>query len=130
MTEPDELSIISDGKTVWIYTPMVEQVSAMWLKNIPDNRLLLLLTDNHSEMWDIYQVTNTNNTFHLKPTTHAGQQFDITVKPNGIITNFKIVEEDGQYSIYTFSQQRIGPVDKNKFIFHLPKGVTLDDQRQ
>lgn len=129
MNEPDETSIISDGKSMWVYTPAVEQVSVMDLKKAVDNRLMLLITDSHNAIWNVYNVTRKQDSFTLKPTDESNQYFVISVLPTGMIANFTIVEEDGQRSFYDLSSQKLGKVDLNKFKFMPPAGVTIDDQR-
>ncbi|MWP48364.1 MULTISPECIES: outer membrane lipoprotein chaperone LolA [unclassified Gilliamella] len=129
MNEPDETSIISDGKNMWVYTPAVQQVSVMDLKKAVDNRLMLLITDSHNSIWDAYHVTRKQNSFTLKATDGSNQDFVISVLPTGMISNFTIIEEDGQRSFYDLSHQKLGKVDLNKFKFTPPAGVTVDDQR-
>lgn len=129
MEEPDEVSIISDGKTVWMYTVLLEQVTAMNLKDLADNRLLLLMTSNNSKAWQYYQITRKGDQFFLKPKNNQGQRFEITVANNGILASFAVIEEDGQRSFYQFSHQKQVKLDNALFTFTLPEGVTLDDQR-
>ncbi|SCB85224.1 outer membrane lipoprotein chaperone LolA [Gilliamella intestini] len=129
MNEPDETSIISDGKNMWVYTPAVQQVSVMDLKKAIDNRLMLLITDSHNSIWNAYNVTRKQNSFTLKATDGSNQDFVISVLPTGMISNFTIIEEDGQRSFYDLSHQKLGKVDLNKFKFTPPAGVTIDDQR-
>ncbi|OCG18576.1 MULTISPECIES: outer membrane lipoprotein chaperone LolA [unclassified Gilliamella] len=129
MNEPDETSIISDGKNIWVYTPSVQQVSVMDLKKAIDNRLMLLITNSHNPIWDIYNVTRKQDSFTLKPTDGSNQDFIISVLPTGIISNFTIIEEDGQRSFYNLSHQTLGKVSLEKFQFMPPSGVTIDDQR-
>ena len=104
MTEPDETSIISDGKNMWVYTPAVEQVSVMSLKKMVDNRLMLLITDSHNPIWNTYTVTRKQDSFTLKPTDGSNQDYVISVLPTGMISNFTIIEEDGQRSFYDLSK--------------------------
>ncbi|OCG01467.1 outer membrane lipoprotein chaperone LolA [Gilliamella sp. wkB112] len=129
INEPDETSIISDGKNMWVYTPAVEQVSVMDLKKTVDNRLMLLITDSHNPIWNVYQVTRKQDSFTLKPTDGSNQDFIISVLPTGMIANFTIIEEDGQRSFYDLSRQQLGKVELSKFNFKPPVGVTIDDQR-
>ena len=129
MTEPDETSIISDGTNMWVYTPAVEQVSVMSLKKAVDNRLMLLITDSHNPIWNAYHVTRKQDSFTLKPTDGSNQDFIISVLPTGMISNFTIIEEDGQRSFYDLSRQSLGKVAIDKFKFIPPAGVTIDDQR-
>ncbi|OCG25669.1 outer membrane lipoprotein carrier protein LolA [Gilliamella sp. HK2] len=129
MNDPDVTSIISDGENLWVYTPAVEQVSVMSLKKAVDNRLMLLISDSHNPIWNAYNVTRKQNSFTLKPTDGSNQDFVISVLPTGMISNFTIIEEDGQRSFYDLSHQVLGKVDLNKFKFTPPTGVTIDDQR-
>jgi outer membrane lipoprotein carrier protein len=129
MNDPDVTSIISDGENLWVYTPAVEQVSVMSLKKAVDNRLMLLISDSHNPIWNAYNVTRKQNLFTLKPTDGSNQDFVISVLPTGMISNFTIIEEDGQRSFYDLSHQVLGKVDLNKFKFTPPTGVTIDDQR-
>jgi len=129
LTEPDETSIISDGTNMWVYTPAVEQVSVMSLKKAVDNRLMLLITDSHNPIWNAYHVTRKQDSFTLKPTDGSNQDFIISVLPTGMISNFTIIEEDGQRSFYDLSRQSLGKVAIDKFKFTPPAGVTIDDQR-
>ncbi len=41
---PDESLLVSDGKTVWYYSPFVEQVTAMWLMDATEQTPFVLLT--------------------------------------------------------------------------------------
>ncbi|KFA59768.1 outer membrane lipoprotein carrier protein LolA [Gilliamella sp. wkB18] len=129
MTEPDETSVISDGKNLWVYTPAVEQVSVMDLKKVVDNRLMLLITDSHNSIWNAYTVTRKQDLFTLKSNDGTNQNFVISVLPTGMISNFTIIEEDGQRSFYDLSHQQLGKVDLKKFQFIPPVGIEIDDQR-
>ncbi len=132
MTSPDESVLISDGNTLWYYSPFVEQVTASWLKNTATNTPFMLITRNHSEDWKQYNFSQQGNDFSLTPklTESYLRQFKITVTPEGVISSFTVVEQDGQRSVYQLKGQKNGPVDATKFTFTPPKGVTLDDQRQ
>lgn len=129
MTEPDETVIISDSKDLWLYMPMVEQVTVMPLNQAVDNRLLLLITDSQSAVWHDYQVERKQNTFTLKPTDNSNGYFILSVLPTGMIADFTIVEGDGQHSDYQLSHQTLGKVDMQHFKFTIPNNVTVDDQR-
>lgn len=129
MKTPDEISIISDGQTVWMYTVMLEQVTAMNLKDVADNRLLVLITDNKNSAWQHYMVTNKGDRFILHPKNDNEQSFEIVINNKGILKSFTVIEEDGQQSFYQFSHQKLVNVPSEKFKFVLPYGVTVDDQR-
>lgn len=129
MEDPDRISIVSDGKTVWMYTPELEQVTAMNLSDLVDNRVLLLLTSNNTKVWQSYQVQKQGDHFTLVPVNKQGQHFEISIDSHGKLSSFAIIEEDGQRSFYQFSHQKMGVLARRLFVFHVPKGVTVDDQR-
>lgn len=129
LNQPDKTTIVSDGKDIWIYMPEVEQVTVMSLKQAVDNRLLLLITDSKSEVWQDYQVEQNEDSFTLKPINATQQSYIIRVLATGIIVDFTIVEEDGQQSFYQLSHQKLGQIDSKKFIFTVPDDVIIDDQR-
>jgi len=132
MTLPDESVLISDGKTLWFYNPFVEQVSASWLKDATGNTPFMLIARNQNSDWQQYNITQKGDSFSLTPKSADGnlKRFDINVSPNGIITQFSAVEQDGQRSSYTLKNPQTGAIPADKFTFTPPTGVTVDDQRQ
>ncbi|MQL48465.1 outer membrane lipoprotein chaperone LolA [Photorhabdus khanii] len=132
MTSPDESVLVSDGKTLWFYNPFVEQVTANWLKDATGNTPFMLITRNDAKDWSQYKISQKGNDFELMPNNINGnlKRFFITVTADGTIQKFSAVEQDGQKSIYQLKGQQNTHVDAAKFSFTLPKGVTLDDQRQ
>lgn len=131
MTSPDEIVMVSDGKTLWFYNPFVEQATANWLKNATGNTPFMLITRNSAADWRQYNVKQQGDSFSLVSKSDNGnlKQFTIKVTANGTIEGFTAVEQDGQRSAYELKSQKNGPVEEAKFHFTLPKGVTLDDQR-
>ncbi|WP_434525311.1 outer membrane lipoprotein chaperone LolA [Photorhabdus asymbiotica] len=132
MTSPDESVLVSDGKTLWFYNPFVEQVTATWLKDATGNTPFMLITRNDAKEWSQYKIIQKGNDFKLTPNNANGnlKRFFITVTADGTIQKFSAVEQDGQKSTYQLKGQQNTYVDAAKFSFTLPKGVTLDDQRQ
>ncbi|OOE96345.1 outer membrane lipoprotein chaperone LolA [Salinivibrio sp. IB643] len=130
-TSPDETIMISDGETLWYYSPFVEQVTAMWLEEATAQTPFVLLTRNQPSDWQDYQITQEGNTFTLTPkTTGTIGQFDVTVKPDGTLTGFRVVEQDGQQSQFALSQFSRQTPDADLFSFTPPESVMVDDQRQ
>ncbi|WP_187202429.1 outer membrane lipoprotein chaperone LolA [Sodalis-like endosymbiont of Proechinophthirus fluctus] len=132
MTAPDESVLVSDGKTLWFYNPFVEQVTANWLKNTTGNTPFMLITRNSAADWSQYNVKQQGDNFSLVPKSDNSnlKQFTIKVTANGTIEGFTAVEQDGQCSAYELKRQKNSSMEDAKFHFTLPKGVTLDDQRQ
>ncbi|PSW03667.1 outer membrane lipoprotein chaperone LolA [Photobacterium lipolyticum] len=128
---PDENILISDGKTLWYYSPFIEQVTAMWLKDATEQTPFVLLTRNSDSDWAHYNVAQTSDTFTLTPkdSTSSMGKFVVTVAKSGEVRNFSVVEQDGQRSHFTFRQFSKQMPEGRMFTFTPPKGVELDDQR-
>ncbi|ACQ67524.1 outer membrane lipoprotein carrier protein LolA [Candidatus Williamhamiltonella defendens] len=128
---PDESRLISDGETLWFYNPMLEQVTANWLKNAVGNTPFMLIAYHDPKNWEKYQVEQKGDTFQLIPKIQTGdfKQFSINITPEGIINSFRVLEEN-QISEYVFQNQSKKPIASSKFTFTVPLKVTLDDQRQ
>lgn len=131
MTTPDESVLVSDGKTLWFYNPLLEQATANWLKNMTANTPLMLIIRNSPADWHEYNVQQHGDTFLLVPKFYNSnlRRFTIKVTANGIIKGFTATEQNGQQNDYELNIQKTGPIEATKFHFTLPKGVLLDDQR-
>ncbi|MGL5336366.1 MAG: outer membrane lipoprotein chaperone LolA [Enterovibrio sp.] len=131
VAKPDENTLVSDGKTLWHYDPLLEQVSAMWLKDATEQTPFVLLTRNDPKDWINYRVSMQGNAFTLKPIRSSNtREFVVNVLPTGQITHFYVVEQDGQTSHFTFNSWQARALDPRQFRFAIPKGAELDDQRQ
>ena len=128
---PDESLLVSDGKTVWYYSPFVEQVTAMWLKDATEQTPFVLLTRNSASDWSKYNVAQLVDTFTLTPKdkTSSMDKFVVTVSKAGDVRNFSVVETDGQRSQYVLTDFKKTTPAASLFTFTMPKGVELDDQR-
>lgn len=130
-TTPDENIMISDGETLWYYSPFVEQVTAMWLDDATAQTPFVLLTRNQPDDWQTYTITQQGDTFTLTPKTVGSiGTFAVTVKPDGTLTHFRVTEQDGQQSQFTLSQFSRQAPDASLFEFTPPDSVLVDDQRQ
>ncbi|GHA67040.1 outer-membrane lipoprotein carrier protein [Photobacterium aphoticum] len=129
---PDENVLISDGKTLWYYSPFIEQVTAMWLKDATEQTPFVLLTRNSAADWQQYNVAQTADTFTLTPKSGASSmgKFVVTVAKSGDVRGFSVIEQDGQRSNFIFSKFTKQIPAASQFSFVPPKGVELDDQRQ
>lgn len=128
MQDPDASFIVSNGKTVWYYTPAIKQVTLMNFDQSVNGDLLQLLTDNQSVSWSQYQVSQTEQTFTLTPRDPAQMAFQLEIEPSGKLTKIVMIEEDQttEYALFNQSTRAIAP---SKFEFEIPPKVTIDDQR-
>ena len=113
--EPSSTTFISDGIDIWMYTASPEQLKVMPLEQAVDNRLLLLITDPKSHVWQDYQVKREQNHFTLQPVDKSQQSFKINVLPTGMIADFTIIEKNGQQNIYELSHQTLGGLNNRHF---------------
>lgn len=128
--EPDENILISDGKTLWYYSPFIEQVTAMWLEDATAQTPFVLLTRNQSTDWDSYDVSQQGNLFTLVPKESSTLgKFTLEVTPQGDVTRFAVIEQDGQTSEFVLDEVSHQQPQSDLFRFTPPEGVELDDQR-
>ncbi|GEM80058.1 outer membrane lipoprotein chaperone LolA [Vibrio superstes] len=128
---PDENVLVSDGETLWYYSPFIEQVSIYWQEQATEQTPFVLLTRNKASDWDKYNVIQNGDRFTLTPTdeTSTQGQFQIDINKAGAISGFNVVEQDGQRSKFTFNDYRAQTPAKSRFVFEIPNGVEVDDQR-
>ncbi|TOC13238.1 outer membrane lipoprotein carrier protein LolA [Vibrio parahaemolyticus] len=130
-TFPDENLLVSDGKTLWYYSPFIEQVSIYWQEQATERTPFVLLTRNRASDWDNYKISQKGNEFTLIPTAvdSTQGQFQINVDAKGVVKGFNVIEQDGQKGLFTFSNVKLGKPKADRFTFTVPKGVEVDDQR-
>ncbi|PMI74935.1 outer membrane lipoprotein carrier protein LolA, partial [Vibrio splendidus] len=130
-TFPDENVLVSDGQSLWYYSPFIEQVSIYWQEQATSQTPFVLLTRNQESDWDNYNVAQTGNQFTLTPTAVDSNQgdFQIKITEKGIVQGFNVIEQDGQKGEFTFSNVDLGKPAADRFTFVAPEGVEVDDQR-
>ncbi|MBF4433343.1 outer membrane lipoprotein chaperone LolA [Vibrio anguillarum] len=130
-TAPDENLLVSDGKTLWYYSPFIEQVSIYNQEQATEQTPFVLLTRDRASDWDHYKVAQNGDDFTLTPTAVDSNQgpFQIAIDEKGIVKGFNVIEQDGQKSLFTFSDVQLTPAAKARFTFQIPQGVEVDDQR-
>lgn len=130
-TLPDESIIVSDGKSLWYYSPFIEQVSIYWQQQAMEQTLFVLLTHNRASDWDNYLVSQNKDIFTLTPTAIDSNQgqFEIDIDAQGTINGFTIIEQDGQQGQFVFNDYQNKVPTQDKFTFVIPDGVEIDDQR-
>ncbi|EPF2927718.1 membrane protein [Vibrio navarrensis] len=130
-TFPDENLLVSDGKTLWYYSPFIEQVSIYWQEQATEQTPFVLLTRNRASDWQNYRVEQQGNVFTLIPKAvdSTQGQFQIDIDAKGIVNGFNVIEQDGQKGLFKFSQVKLGKPNADRFTFAIPEGVEVDDQR-
>ncbi|USD42080.1 outer membrane lipoprotein chaperone LolA [Vibrio sp. SCSIO 43135] len=128
---PDENVLVSDGKTLWYYSPFIEQVSIFWQEQATEQTPFVLLTRNRASDWDNYKVSQQGDRFTLIPTAVDSNQgqFQIDINAKGVVKGFNVIEQDGQRGLFTFQNVKVGKPNDERFTFIIPDGVEVDDQR-
>lgn len=130
-TFPDENILVSDGKSLWYYSPFIEQVSIYWQEQATEQTPFVLLTRNRASDWDNYNVAQQGDTFVLTPTAVDSNQgeFKLVIDNQGAVQGFSVIEQDGQTSQFTFNNIDLNKPTAEHFTFDIPSGVEIDDQR-
>lgn len=127
---PDENVLVTDGTTLWYYNPFVEQVTLLQLDQATAQTPFVLLTRNNPKDWDNYTVTQQENQFTLSPKQQENtSQFIIDITSSGVVKGFSVIGQDGQSSVFAFNQFVAKKPDSKTFMFTIPEGVDVDDQR-
>lgn len=128
---PDENLLVSDGQSLWYYSPFIEQVTIYNQEQATEQTPFVLLTRNRASDWDAYQVEEKGDVFTLMPTAVDSNQgqFQITIDTHGVVKGFNVIEQDGQRSQFTFADVKQQKPQASRFKFDVPDGVEVDDQR-
>ncbi|MHC6526886.1 outer membrane lipoprotein chaperone LolA [Vibrio proteolyticus] len=129
---PDENVLVSDGQSVWYYSPFIEQVTIYRQEQATEQTPFVLLTRNRNSDWDNYAVVQKGDLFTLTPTAVDSNQgkFQIDINTKGVVKGFNVIEQDGQKSQFTFSKVNLSKPKADRFTFVVPQGVEVDDQRK
>lgn len=125
---PNIMIIVSDGKNLWIYNEIINQVNLSWLKdNMDINPLNFMINKNYLNN---YKLIKKNDDFILsiKNDNINYKKIVINLSNKGILSYIKI--KDNNYnSIYFFKKQSNSEIINKKFIFSIPKNAIIDDKR-
>ncbi|MFT6987328.1 MAG: outer membrane lipoprotein carrier protein [Psychromonas sp.] len=129
---PEEELIVSDGKTMWLYSPFIEQVTLVNLSDAIEGTPFVLLSGATEKQWDNYTVKMKDNKFTIKNADHQlhDNTFIFEFNDADNISKFTVIEEQGQQSEFKLSHKSLtAPLKADFFDFQIPVGVDIDDQR-
>ncbi|WP_435276880.1 outer membrane lipoprotein chaperone LolA [Psychrobium sp. nBUS_13] len=129
--EPDESVVVSDGQSVWIYNPFVEQVSALDLDSTMTQSPLWLIANQSDEAWLLFDVKKNGERYEVKPKDPKNLTKKIVMSfSDNKIAALDILDAQGQTSHFVFNNfDYQTAIDANAFKFDMPEGVDFDDQR-
>ena len=128
---PEEELIVSDGETIWYYSPFIEQVTLINFADAINDTPFALIAGASDEQWQHYIVKQQGNQFTVtnsQEVQHTTFIFDFDNNNN--ISKFVVIEEQGQRSVFELTHKNnSSSVDESLFNFEIPAGVEVDDQR-
>ena len=133
-TTPSKQTIVTSGKTVWIYDPDLQQAVRQSLDDQVANTPALLLSGNTSQIMQSYRVTQPNKLktyYTLWPKQKDGvfQSLTISFGANNAPTLMILEDSLGQTTTVRFSNMKVNAViPASTFNFTPPKGTDIIDQ--
>tara|TARA_R110001583_G_scaffold112917_6_gene263147 strand:- start:31984 stop:32616 length:633 start_codon:yes stop_codon:yes gene_type:complete len=128
---PEEDLIVSNGETIWYYSPFIEQVTLINFTDAVNGTPFALLAGASDAQWADYVVSKKDNQFSVTnsaqtPTSTFVFEFD----NNNKVSKFSVLEELGQRSDFLLDYKNSEThIDDAIFEFKVLEGVEVDDQR-
>lgn len=143
VTSPDETELLSDGKDIYSFDAMLEQVTIYSYDDSNFSSPIMLLVSEKEQIWNKYNfVKLSNDELENEKLDSNSMVYSVNTKDNsGLINSMKlyftndliskvqIVEKDGKTNTYSFKNINTNEVKMVDFKFDIPEGVTVDDQR-
>ncbi|WP_111894770.1 outer membrane lipoprotein chaperone LolA [Acinetobacter sp. MB5] len=133
-TVPSKQTIVTTGKTVWIYDPDLQQAVRQSLSDQVANTPALLLSGNTSQIMKSYRVTQPdhNKTYYTltpKAKDSAFQNLSISFAGNGTPAYMVLNDSLGQTTTIRFTNAAKNvSIPASTFNFTPPKGTDIIDQ--
>ncbi|KKO46739.1 cell envelope biogenesis protein LolA [Arsukibacterium ikkense] len=130
--EPEPVLLVSDGENLWFYNELLEQVSIYDAKAQVGQTAFALLTTTDPALWQQYQVIAQQEVFIIHPldSNNPVQQLVLAFNKNGL-SEMTVIDINQQQSVFRFTGASLNPeIDDQQFVFRIPDGVDIDDQRQ
>jgi outer membrane lipoprotein carrier protein len=129
--EPNESVLLADGDNIWNVDPFLEQVVVNSADIALDNNPLILLTNPQSNKWQEFTVSQSDTQFIITPRELNGGIESLRLVFNGdLLVELESLDGQQQKSVLSFSEiKQNDPLPKDTFIFVMPDGYELDDQR-
>ena len=124
-------SFIGDGKTLWHYNELLEQVSLYDAKKEVNRTPFVLLTSNDASLWQQYEVTGAGQQFVITPKSADNPVRQLTLTFSGVgLSHMAVLDNNGQRSDFEFlAIQNNVNIENSLFKFEAPAGVEVDDLR-
>lgn len=129
--EPNESTLIADGSTLWHIDPFVEQVIALNQQEAVVNNPIVLLTSSDNSAWQQFDIRGENGVYSVTAKDNQSQFAALTLKfSENTLVGLIMIDRQDQVSELQFTEiQQNSELSDSLFIFSLPPGFELDDQR-
>ncbi len=132
-TSPMKQLIVTNGKTVWIYDPDLEQATRQKMDEQVGNTPALLLSGQTDSIMKSFKVTQPNRTqpnFVLYPRNKDGVFESMSIRFAGDVPSQMVLKDSlGQQTTVTFSNAKLNAsLNADLFAFVPPKGTDVIDQ--
>ncbi|SPL69354.1 outer membrane lipoprotein chaperone LolA [Acinetobacter stercoris] len=133
-TSPAKQTIVTSGKTVWIYDPDLGQAVRQSLDEQVANTPALLLSGNTQQIMKTYRITQpdagkTYYTLYPKDKDGAFQSLTISFGANKAPSLMILQDSLGQTTYVRFNNVKVNPsIPASIFNFVPPKGTDIIDQ--
>ncbi|WP_151765477.1 outer membrane lipoprotein chaperone LolA [Acinetobacter soli] len=131
---PSKQTIVTTGKTVWIYDPDLQQAIRQSLDEQVANTPALLLSGNTSQIMQSYRVTQPDHsktyyTLYPKDSEGAFQSLTISFGANKAPSLMILQDSLGQTTYVRFNNVKLNAaIPASTFNFTPPKGTDIIDQ--
>lgn len=131
ISDPEPEQLISDGVTLWWYNPFIEQVSLFDAAQAVEQTPFALLVSQDNAVWSQFLIKKKDDGFVITPKSmDQAQVVELKVSFNqDVLNHIKVVGRTMQISHYQLSAPKFGDIDDSAFVFTIPAGTDIDDQR-
>ncbi len=128
---PDESTLLADGQNIWNIDPFLEQVVVYSADAALTDNPLILLTNPKSEQWQDYTVAKNDQQFTISAINPGAGISELQLSfSDDTLEALKSTDAQQQTSELRFSDiQQNKTLATSTFIFVMPEGFELDDQR-
>jgi len=134
--KPFEQLLVSDGESLWVYDPDLEQVTINTVDEQMQRNSALLLSSDLEKIRDNYRVEevreeNDRRVFVLVPLNDgAFEKLELTFDSQGQVNSWRLHTELGEESSFSFRNLQINQmIPDSHFVFDPPPGVDVLDER-
>lgn len=129
-TDGDEgSSVVCDGHDLYSFDRAVSQVSVFSFDKVVQNSPFWLVIDPSPEVLAKFKISKAGaGSFNIK-SEEQNVLYNVSFDKDGL-SSIRYVDQNRQSVIYTLKNRDFGYAPKDAdFVFTIPEGVTVDDQR-